>query len=86
MRQLLAFIRVGIPAGATRHVRLTAPVNALALIDPHGLLVVEPGEVDIMIGASCSDIRARTTLTITGEVTGVPRDGRFLGSADESSL
>ncbi|MEU5345394.1 MULTISPECIES: glycoside hydrolase family 3 N-terminal domain-containing protein [unclassified Streptomyces] len=86
VRQLLAFTRVHIPAGATKRVRLTAPVNALALIDPHGLLVVEPGEVDLMIGASSSDIRARTTLTITGAVTGVPRDGRFLGSADEPSL
>lgn len=86
LRQLLAFTRVHIPAGATRRVRLTAPVNALALIDPRGALVVEPGDVDLMIGASSSDIRARTTLTFTGEVTAVPRDGRFLGSADESSL
>ncbi|SEP99163.1 Fibronectin type III-like domain-containing protein [Streptomyces sp. yr375] len=85
VQQLLAFTRVHIPAGATKRVRLTAPVNALALIDPRGLLVVEPGEVDLMIGASSADIRARTTLTITGEVTRIPRDGRFLGSADESS-
>ncbi|MFJ5306923.1 glycoside hydrolase family 3 N-terminal domain-containing protein [Streptomyces sp. NPDC088350] len=86
VRQLLAFTRVHIPAGVTKRVRLTAPVNALALIDPHGVLVLEPGEVDLRIGASSSDIRARTTLTITGEVTRVPRDGRFLGSADEPSL
>ncbi|MGW0585213.1 fibronectin type III-like domain-contianing protein, partial [Streptomyces sp. NPDC002920] len=85
VRQLLAFTRVHIPAGATKRIRLTAPVNALALINPQGLLVVEPGDVDLMIAASSSDIRARTTLTITGDVTGVPRDGRFLGSADESS-
>jgi beta-xylosidase len=77
-RQLLAFTRVTIPAGASLRVRMTAPVNALALVDRTGRLVVEPGEVQFMTGASSSDIRSRTSARIVSALTEVPPHGRFL--------
>ncbi|WP_067819813.1 glycoside hydrolase family 3 N-terminal domain-containing protein [Actinomadura kijaniata] len=77
-RQLLAFTRVAVAAGASRRVRMTAPVNALALVDRTGRLVLEPGEVQLMIGASSSDIRCRTSARIVGALTEVPPHERFL--------
>jgi beta-glucosidase len=80
LRQLLAFARVRVPAGETVQVRLTAPVNALALLDPSGRLVVEPGEIQLMVGAGSDDIRTRATARIVGETCEVPREGRFLST------
>jgi hypothetical protein len=57
---------------------MTAPVNALALVDRTGRLVVEPGEVQFMTGASSSDIRSRTSARIVSALTEVPPHGRFL--------
>ncbi|MGW0664143.1 fibronectin type III-like domain-contianing protein [Streptodolium elevatio] len=83
VRQLLAFARAQVPAGETRRVRLSAPVNALALIDPADRLVVEPGTIDLMVGSSSADVRARTSVVVTGETAEIPRAGRFLGNSEE---
>ena len=49
-------------------------MSQLALYDPEMRLVVEPGAVEVMVGASSDDIRARAEFMITGDVREIPRN------------
>jgi len=65
VRQLKAFTKVFVPAGETREVVMMLPVSEMALYDRDMNLVVEPGEFEIMIGASSLDIRQRAIVNVT---------------------
>lgn len=66
-RQLRGFERVHIPAGESREVKMTLTPKDLSLLDRDMKRVVEPGDFDIMIGASSTDIRLKATLTVAAE-------------------
>ena len=63
-RELRAFRRVSIPAGETKTVTLTLNFDSLKLLNRRYEWVVEPGEFEILIGASSTDIRKSATITI----------------------
>ncbi len=63
-RQLAAFKRLHIPAGKTETVTLTLGYNAFKLLNKKMEWVVEPGEFELMLGASSTDIRLRTVVTV----------------------
>ncbi len=69
IRELAAFTRVHLDAGATTHIGLTLTPRSIAQVDEHGNRVILPGEYDISIGggppgfASTSSAR----FTITGQ-------------------
>ena len=56
-RQLKAFQRITLEPGESRQVTLHLDREAFAIVDGNMNWVVEPGTVDIMIGASSTDIR-----------------------------
>ena len=56
-RQLKAFQRITLEPGESRQVTLLLDREAFAIVDGNMNWVVEPGTVDIMIGASSTDIR-----------------------------
>lgn len=74
--RLRAFDRVHLEPGETRTVRLSVAAADLAHWDvTRNRWVVESSVHDILVGASCTDIRQRTTLRVRGE-TIPPRDLR----------
>ncbi|MBO8196934.1 glycoside hydrolase family 3 C-terminal domain-containing protein [Streptomyces smyrnaeus] len=74
LRQLRGFERVRLKAGRSTTVRLRLRAADLAHWDvTRGRKVVESGVVEVQVGASCTDIRGRTTLRVRGEKI-PPRD------------
>ena len=49
-------------------------LGQLAFYDPEMKLVVEPGAVDVLLGASSEDVRARGSFEITGPRRVLRRD------------
>ena len=63
-RSLAAFNRVHIPAGKTVTVTLPLTFDSFKLLNKRMEWVVEPGDFEILIGASSTDIRQNAVLTI----------------------
>ena len=68
VKQLVGFARVGLAPGETRWVRFTLHPSQLAFHDAALRLVVEPGEVRVLVGASSADVRAEASFAIEGEL------------------
>ncbi|MGE2719274.1 glycoside hydrolase family 3 N-terminal domain-containing protein [Mycolicibacterium celeriflavum] len=66
-QQLVGFARVDLEPGASRSVTFTLPMSVLAYTGVSGDLVMEPGPVELCVGTSSADIRARATVTVSGE-------------------
>jgi beta-glucosidase len=65
IRELRAFQRITVPQGKTRTVVLTSPVLSFGHYDTSiHRFVVDPGPIEIQVGASSSDIRLHGTITI----------------------
>ncbi|OZD33404.1 glycosyl hydrolase [Rhodococcus sp. 06-1477-1B] len=64
--QLVAYARVDLEPGESAEVRFTVPASRLAYSDRALRRVVEPGDVEMRLGSSCSEVDATTTLRITG--------------------
>jgi beta-glucosidase len=58
VRELCAFERVELDAGATRDVALTVEPSAMAVVDSSGEKTVEPGEFTLTVGRSATDSEA----------------------------
>ena len=67
VKELKAFGRVALPAGASAQVTFEVPTDMLCFTGTSGRRIVEPGEFEIQVGASSADIRLRGTVTLTGE-------------------
>jgi beta-glucosidase len=66
--QLAGFARVPLAAGERRTVAFAIDATQLAFYDASMRLVVEPGDVEVSVGASSADLRARATFRITGKL------------------
>ena len=67
-QQLAGFARVDLEPGASKTVTFTVPMSVLAYTGLSGDLVMEPGPVELSVGSSSTDIRARAAFTVTGTV------------------
>jgi beta-glucosidase len=67
VRVLAGFARVPLEAGETERVTFDVDPRRLAYYDEAMQLVIEPGTVTVMVGASATDIRLRTQVTFTGD-------------------
>lgn len=65
--QLAAFARVGLRPGETKTVKVEIDMRQLAFHDPDMQLVVEPGSMQLLVGASSTDIRLEDGFAITGQ-------------------
>ena len=63
-KQLRAFRRVAIPAGESVSVTFELGRDAFLVCTPDLQSIVEPGDFDILVGASSEDIRLQGTLTL----------------------
>ena len=64
IRRLRAFEKVELQPGETKEVVFTLDRKQLELLDKHMEWVVEPGDFNIMVGASSEDIRLSGKLTV----------------------
>lgn len=66
VRQLVGFARVAVAPGQARRVTFRLDPSQLAFFDAGMHFVVEPGEFQVMIGASSADIRLEGGFRLTG--------------------
>jgi beta-glucosidase len=66
IKELKAFSKVSLAAGARHRVTLEVPASALAFHDRSMRRVVEPGAYELQLGRSSEDIRLRETFLIEG--------------------
>jgi hypothetical protein len=57
LKRLVDFARVALEPGRTAMVKLTVPAGALQYLDRELKPAFEPGDFDLMVGASAEDIR-----------------------------
>ncbi|MFJ3391243.1 beta-xylosidase/alpha-l-arabinosidase [Leifsonia aquatica] len=82
--QLLGYQRVELEAGEEAVVRFTVPSTRLAFTDRRFRRIVEPGAVDLWVGASCADRATTATVDVTGDVHEVtPDHQRFVAVSIE---
>lgn len=71
MEQLLGFQRVTVAAGETKDVEFHVAAKSLAYWNQNDdKWEIEPDRVDLMLGASSTDIRARQTVRVLGQGSG----------------
>lgn len=63
-KNLCGFERVHLLPGETKRINMVISPKQLALLDLDMRWVIEPGDFDVMVGASSEDIRLRNKLTI----------------------
>jgi beta-glucosidase len=68
VKQLAGFVRLALRAGETRRVTFHLDLSQLGFYDPQMRFVVEPGTVEVQVGASSEDIRQSARFEIQGEL------------------
>ena len=66
VKELKGYARVRLQPGEQKKVAFHLPVDQLAFYDNDLSLVLEPGQVQVMLGSSSEDIRLRGEIEITG--------------------
>ena len=73
VQELKGFVRVEVRSGRARRVRFILDIRQFAFYDAEMRFVIEPGTVEIMVGASSRDIRLLGEVRIVGARTEVRR-------------
>ncbi|RQR27596.1 beta-glucosidase [Burkholderia sp. Bp9142] len=82
VRELKAFARVSLEAGARATVRILIPVDMLNFTDERGERIVEAGEFEVMVGSSSRDIHLNGTAMVVGDRSRtLPKNWRMLSEA-----
>ena len=66
-KQLAGFKRVHLNAGETKKITFNLDTAQLGYYDEEMQFVVEPGQLDIMVGTSSEDLPFKETISLTGE-------------------
>jgi beta-glucosidase len=66
VKELKGYHRLKLEAGETRRITFHLPVDQLAFYDLDSKLVVEAGQIEVMVGSSSQDIRLRGAFEIVG--------------------
>ncbi len=77
VKELKAFGRVDLRADESAHVTFEVPTDMLCFTGADGRRIVEPGELELQVGASSADIRLRATVTVVGETQVLGREWRM---------
>jgi beta-glucosidase len=84
VKELKAFKRVSLKAGESKRVSFDLHVNQLGFYNPAMDFVVEPGTINVMIGASSEDIRLEGTFEITGAIADIGQSKVFFSDVSVS--
>lgn len=71
VKELKGFKRVSLASGESVRITFRLSVNHMAFYDRQMNFVLEPGDVEVMIGGSSSDLRLKDTFEIVGDITRV---------------
>ncbi len=77
VKELKAFCRVELAAGASARVAVHIPTDMLSFTGPNGRRIVEPGTFELQVGASSADIRLRGQFEVTGKTRELGREWRM---------
>ncbi|WP_346623528.1 glycoside hydrolase family 3 N-terminal domain-containing protein [Blastococcus montanus] len=77
VQSLIAARRVDLPAGCAASVRFTLHADLTSFTGRDGLRIVEPGEVELRVGASSADVREVLRFTLSGSRRTVGVDRRL---------
>ncbi len=66
VQRLVGYARVPLAAGSSARVAFTVPADIASFTGRDGSRIVEPGALELRLGASSGDIRAAVPLTLTG--------------------
>lgn len=66
VKELKGYARITLDPGESSTVTFSLPVDQLAFFDPELELVLEPGQIRVMVGSSSDDIRLTGEFEITG--------------------
>ncbi|WP_146362674.1 beta-glucosidase family protein [Arthrobacter yangruifuii] len=86
VQRLAGFARVPLAAGASARVSFAVPADAASFTGRNGVRIVEPGELELRLGVSSTDIRATAGVTLTGTVREVDHTRRLHCPAEVSPL
>ncbi len=81
VKELKGFKRVALTAGETKQVTFSLPLSALGFYNQALCKVVEPGEIQFMIGTSSEEIHLHGRFQIIGETTDVSQSRAFFSEA-----
>lgn len=73
VKELKGFARITLQPGEAKMVTFAMPIAHLGFYGRQMRFVVEPGEIDVMVGSSSTDIRLKTTFEIVGATMEVAR-------------
>ena len=85
MWQLKSFARVEVAAGMKGRIRFGLPVGQLGFYNRDLRYVVEPGEIEVMVGTSSQDLVHAGTFTVIADPSGPPVK-RFEGTVAVAHL
>ena len=80
VQRLIAAPRVDLAPGQARTVEIALPADLTSFTGRAGRRIVEPGAVQLWVGASSSDIRGVLELTVTGARREVGADRALVGA------
>ena len=81
VQELAGFCRVHLNPGEAQTVSFSLKISQLAFYNVNMEFVVEPGNIDVMVGSSSEDIRLRGEFEITGSVLEVDGTRPFTSEA-----
>ncbi|MEU8818814.1 glycoside hydrolase family 3 N-terminal domain-containing protein [Actinoplanes sp. NPDC048796] len=78
VKQLTGFARVPLEAGEAKDVEFTVHTDRTAYTSRDLTTIVEPGDIEVMVGTSAANLPCRGRVTLTGPVREVGRDRRLV--------
>jgi beta-glucosidase-like glycosyl hydrolase len=84
VKQLAGFVRVHMDPGEGKDVRFSVHADRTAYTGPQLHRIVEPGDIEVLVGTSADDLPCRATIRMTGPVRIVGHDRRLITPVDVS--
>jgi len=86
VKQLVGFARVALEPGAAVDVTFHVHADRTAFTGRDLTRVVEPGDVEVMVGTSASDLPCRGTFRLTGPLRAVGHERRLVTPVDVAAV
>ncbi|MFE0493890.1 glycoside hydrolase family 3 N-terminal domain-containing protein [Streptomyces albidoflavus] len=77
VQRLIGYVRLGLRPAEAARVRMTVPADLASFTGREGHRIVEPGALELRLGASSTDTRLVARLTLTGPVRTVDHTRRL---------